>query len=319
MSPSPESRLAAVANRQHRTFTLAQALAAGFTRTRIRRLVARGAWLELRPRVYRVAAAGPLTTEELLMAHVLHTGGHAAGFSSAHLFGLVGYAPEEPEVIIGRNAWSDRHTGVVSVTDRLDPVDLTSVGVIPTLTPERTVLHIGGRVGTEALERICDRGVTSRVVDPVRLERRARELRAPRRNGCGRVLRVIAERHPDLREARNSWEAQLLRMSRRYGLPDPVPNHPVEIGGHRRLLDLAWVDQLVFCEFDGYEWHSDRRTFDDDRVRQNELVAAGWQPFRLTSTALRQSRAAAFEPLARLVRERTGDRRLWLPPQTRAG
>lgn len=309
MSPSPESRLAAVANRQHRTFTLEQALAAGFSRHRVLRLLAIGAWLEPRPRVYRMAAAGVVTTEELLMAHVLHTGGYAAGFTSAWLYGFVDRAPDEPEVIIGRNSWSDRHTGVVFVTDRLDPVDLTRVGTIPSLTPERTMLHIGGRVGTEALERICDRAVTARIVDPVRLEHRARELRAPRRNGCGRVLRIIADRHPDLAEARNMWEARLLRLSRQWGLPDPVPNHPVKIDGRLRLLDLAWVDELVLCEFDGYIWHNDRRTFDDDRVRQNGLVAAGWQPFRLTSTALEHDAAAAFAPVARLVRQRMSQSR----------
>lgn len=315
MNPSPEAVLAIVAGRQHRTFTLAQALAAGFTRNRIRRLLAIGAWVEPRPRVYRVAAAGPVTAAELLMAHVLHTGGHAAGFSSAHLHRIVEQAPAEPEVIIGRNAWSNRHTGIVSVTDRLDPVDLTQVDGIPALTPVRTVLHIGGRVRPDVLELVCDRAVTSNLIDPVRLELRARELRAPRRNGCARVLEVIADRHPDLAEARNEWEARLLRLSRRFGLSDPVPNLAVRIGGRQRFLDLAWVDALVVVEFDGYAWHSDRRTFDDDRVRQNELVAAGWQPFRLTSTALRQSEIAAFEPVARVVRQRSGADR----PRTRAG
>ncbi|MBX7160720.1 MAG: hypothetical protein K1X95_10555 [Acidimicrobiia bacterium] len=312
---SPEARLAIVAARQHRTFTLAQALEAGFTRDRVRRLLAIGAWLELRPRVYRLAGAGMVSSDELLMAHVLHTGGHAAGFSSAHLHRIVERAPAEPEVIIGRNAWSDRHTGLVSVTDRLDPVDLTLVDGIPALTPVRTLLHIGGRVHPEVLGVLCDRAVTSKLVDPVRLELRARELRAPRRNGCARVLAVFADRHPDLAEARNEWEARLLHLSRRFGLPDPVPNFALRIGGRRRFLDLAWVDQLVVVEFDGYAWHSDRRTFDDDRVRQNELVAAGWQPFRLTSTALRNGELAAFEPIARVVRHRTSAPH----PQTRAG
>jgi hypothetical protein len=47
--------------------------------------------------------------------------------------------------------------------------------------------------------------------------------------------------------------------------------------------------------------HSNRRTFDDDRVRQNDLVDDDWRVFRITSTALRRSASAALAPVLRAI------------------
>jgi very-short-patch-repair endonuclease len=84
------------------------------------------------------------------------------------------------------------------------------------------------------------------------------------------------------------WEAAVLRLARRYGLPAPVVDHPVRVGGQRRLLDAAWVEAKVDVEFDGFLAHSTRSVFDDDRARQNALIADGWTVFRATSTLLRE-------------------------------
>ena len=73
---------------------------------------------------------------------------------------------------------------------------------------------------------------------------------------------------------------------RELGLPDPRVNYRVQVGGRRRYLDLAWPDAKVAVEFDGFVPHSTRRVFDDDRARQNDLVADGWTVFRVTKTML---------------------------------
>jgi very-short-patch-repair endonuclease len=119
------------------------------------------------------------------------------------------------------------------------------------------------------------------------LERRARELVAPGRPGARRVLRSISDAHPDLEGARNEFEAAVLRVARAAGLPDPIPNFVVDVGGQRRIIDAAWPHPLVGLEFDGYLPHIEcREVFDDDRARQNDLIAAGWKLFRVTSTML---------------------------------
>ena len=65
-------QLRATARRQRGLFTLAQVLAAGFDRDRVRFELAVGAWQEVAPRVYRAGPAATLTkTDELGGARAL--------------------------------------------------------------------------------------------------------------------------------------------------------------------------------------------------------------------------------------------------------
>ncbi len=95
----------------------------------------------------------------------------------------------------------------------------------------------------------------------------------------------------------NVWEAKVLRVVTRLGLPQPVVNHRVRVGGRVRYLDLAWPEAKVAVEFDGFVPHSTRRVFDDDRARQNDLVADGWTVFRVTASMLRDPERT-FGPIA---------------------
>ncbi len=89
---------------------------------------------------------------------------------------------------------------------------------------------------------------------------------------------------------------------RELGLPEPRVNYRVQVGGKRRYLDLAWPDVKVAVEFDGFVPHSTRRVFDDDRVRQNHLVADRWTVFRVTKTMLDTDALGTFRPIAAVVR-----------------
>ncbi len=93
----------------------------------------------------------------------------------------------------------------------------------------------------------------------------------------------------------------MLRIVRRLGLPSPEVDHPVRVAGRRRYLDLAWPNAKVAVEFDGFVPHSTRRVFDDDRVRQNGLVADGWTVFRVTKSMLDADPAGTFRPIALAV------------------
>ena len=299
--PSPDKRLrllAAHARCQHALFTRTQALAAGFPQSTIDERIASGAWREVRPGVL-VACPAVLTPQQLILAEALSLDGVACRESAAFLYGWLDTAPGPPQVLMRTGHRSHRRTreGVASTKD-LAPGDVAVVQNIPATSPIRTIIDLGGRLLGEDFVRLVDRAVTSGTVKPWRLERRARELRAPRRNGCARVLHLLTESHPDLAAARNEWEAEVLRLAHRHGLPDPVPNHVVRSGGHVRIIDVAWPEQMVAVEFDGYRWHGGRASFDDGAARQNDLVADGWQPFRLTSTALRGNASPAFGPVA---------------------
>ena len=47
-------------------------------------------------------------------------------------------------------------------------------------------------------------------------------------------------------------------------------------------IDLAFPEQKVAVEVDGWAWHVDADRFRADRRKQNAFVRAGWDPLRFT-------------------------------------
>jgi hypothetical protein len=294
--------LARVARRQHGVFTLEQAQRAGWERSTVRRWLQTGLWEEIAPRVYRQAGTATDWRSELFAA-TLSSGAIAARRSAAALYGWLA-PPSVPELLVARGRRNLARATVHSTLD-LPECDVTRVGLIPTTAPMRTLIDVAGERKLSMVEELVDRALLGGHVRPAALERRARDLVAPARPGAARVLRALATRHPEIELARNKWETRVLRIVRRLGLPDPTPNLHVVVGGHHRYLDVAWAPALVDLEYDGYVPHLEsRRTFDDDRARQNDLVDAGWQVFRVTWSMLGRDAARRFAPIARAVSHR---------------
>jgi very-short-patch-repair endonuclease len=85
------------------------------------------------------------------------------------------------------------------------------------------------------------------------------------------------------------------------GSPEPVPQHWVTLGTRRYRIDLAYPEFKVAIEVDAWDAHRSRTAFDRDRVRENDLVVAGWRVLRFTSnsppSAIGTTVAAALDPL----------------------
>jgi very-short-patch-repair endonuclease len=105
---------------------------------------------------------------------------------------------------------------------------------------------------------------------------------------------LLGETQPEAGRARNGWEAKVVRTLHRLGLPAPLVNHRVRVGSRVRYIDLAWPGLRLAVELDGFVAHANRRAFDDDRERQNDLVDAGWTVFRVTWTAFERDPRRAF-------------------------
>jgi very-short-patch-repair endonuclease len=61
-------------------------------------------------------------------------------------------------------------------------------------------------------------------------------------------------------------------------------------------IDFLWRTERLALETDGWEFHSDRKAFEDDRRRDADLVARGFRVIRVTW------RQIAEEPLAVIAR-----------------
>ena len=248
--PTSDQRLRAVARRQQGVFLLSQAVELGFTRSTIARRLERQTWEEVVPRVYRPSVSRPVDWRQRAMAVTLVTKGVASGATAGALFELVP-PPDLAEVTASRPSRLEL-PAVVHTSCELPPADVTKVDGIPATTPVRTVIDLGGLLPLVVFEDVLDTAIVKRLVRVDRLAARAHELWAPRRRGCAVVLELLAMRSPELRRARNLWEAKVLRVVRELGMPEPRVNYSVQVGGKRRYLDLAWPDVKVAAEFDGF-------------------------------------------------------------------
>jgi very-short-patch-repair endonuclease len=81
---------------------------------------------------------------------------------------------------------------------------------------------------------------------------------------------------------RSDLEVLFGKICRRHALPAPEVN--VMVGTLE--VDFLWREQGVIVETDGYRYHRGRIAFEDDRRRDLELRAFGFEVIRLSDTQL---------------------------------
>ena len=149
---------------------------------------------------------------------------------------------------------------------------------VPVTSPARTWRDLAGILEPPALLAATDQimnGLASRRELQEELARR------PRGRGCARARLVLPIASP---LAGSPMESVLRWLIHDGGLPMPQLQFPVRDA--RGLVvadaDMAWPKHKVLVEFDG-DVHRERKTFVNDRRRQNRVVAAGWIVLRYTS------------------------------------
>src|SRR5262245_51399526 len=191
------------------------------------------------------------------MAATLATGGCASRDSAGALHRLT-RAPAVPEVTVERRSHRRKTRAVVRVTDTLPTQDVVVADGIPATSPARTVIDLGASMPDDEFEDLVDRALFTNAVRRHRLLTRAKALRAPRRPGAARVIRLLDVTSADMAKARSIAEARLLRGFHKRKLPRPEVNYPVRIDGAMRVLDFAWPEVKVAVELDGFRWHAER-------------------------------------------------------------
>jgi superfamily II DNA or RNA helicase/very-short-patch-repair endonuclease len=82
-------------------------------------------------------------------------------------------------------------------------------------------------------------------------------------------------------------------------LPSIHPQREVVAGGHDYRLDYAveTAATRLAVELDGFEFHGDRMAFTYDRLRQNDLLGAGWSVLRFSYDSIRLETARCVAQL----------------------
>jgi very-short-patch-repair endonuclease len=230
--------------------------------------------------------AVPESFHQRVMAGVL-AAGPTAFASHATAAQLLGLAAVDESARIEVTTVLERAVRVPGVrahrTGLLDERDVHVVDGIPTATAARLINDVSGRMGVIGLGRITDdairRGLTSYVAIVACLERLPR---APGRSPKT-MHEMLGSRLPEFGR-RESWlEDFVFDALCRYDLPLPRTQVEVMLPSGRRRLDKCYVDRKLVLESDGFDPHSKRKTFDDDRKRNNELLLAGYRVLHFTS------------------------------------
>jgi very-short-patch-repair endonuclease len=177
--------------------------------------------------------------------------------------------------------------------------DRVAVDRIPVTSVPRTLLDIAAfhrYQPAPALERAKRLGLLD-LIEIDDLLRRSRGQRGVRR------LRNALEDFRDPAFTRSGVERDFLRLVRDAGLPRPSTNLFVE--GHE--LDAYWADLRFAVELDTYDYHGDRKAFEDDRLRQEDLKLSGIEMTRITGRRIEREPASVATRLRQLLHQRSLD------------
>ena len=140
-----------------------------------------------------------------------------------------------------------------------------------------TLVHLGAAAGADLL----DAALQQRVIDAASFADAVGSRCGRGRTGATR-LRLLRDRA--LSGSRSEAEQRMGALLRRSGKGLWTPNLDVRDASGRVVaeIDFAQEHLRIAIEVDGRAHHSDRRSFERDRVRQNLLVVAGWIVLRFT-------------------------------------
>lgn len=278
MPQNTDDMIQAIAARQHGVVTRRQLIEEGISPGAVERRVTAG---RLRPVHRGVYQVGPLRAPRYReMAAVLACGRAArvSHRSASALWRILPVptatgAPRPVDIIL--TAGCRKHPGIrIRRIRTLREDETTTLDGIPLTTPTRTLYDLAGSVGRRELERAFAEALALRLTNRDRL----RELldRHAERRGARSLQELLEAGRPVL--TRSEAEERFLGLCRK--APIPAPQGNVEVMGHN--VDFFWRAERLIAEIDGYAFHSSPASFEADRRRDAELMAAGYRVVRVT-------------------------------------
>ncbi len=305
MSGEIERRIAAIAARQHAVVTTGQLVEAGLSASAIDRRLRSGRLTALHRGVYLAVPLQLPRTRE--MAAVLASGAGAllSHLSAVTLWGIptgTGATKQAVDVSVWRH---NRHRPSIRVHRLRQPLpgdEHALLDGIPITSPARTLLDVATVMSPRDLEAAVARAERAGLVTPEAL---AKLLARHRGHRGARALRTVLEAAGGPALTRSAAEERFLALVREAGLATPRVNSSVG----RYEIDFLWPSAALAVEVDGYQYHSSRRSFERDRRRDAELLAAGIVVLRLSWRQITDQPLATVRLLTQALARRGGDRR----------
>jgi very-short-patch-repair endonuclease len=273
--------------------------ASGLSRSSWYRAIRSGHLEQVHPGVARLHGT-PSTPEQRIMAALLAVGGPALAShrSAAHLWGIERRAGDPVDVIVtGRRRLPALHGVVIhrpKDLERLTPQrrsDITCTSII------RTLLDLGA-VDRHAVADAVGHAMAHHHVTLATLESVVIQHSEHGRAGIVALRDAVDRWAIDRKPTDSLLESTMQLLVDRYRLP-AVEFHPTICDYE---VDFRVIGSPVILECDGWAYHGlQRATFERDRERDADLVAAGWIVVRFTYRAITVRPKATADRIAAAV------------------
>jgi very-short-patch-repair endonuclease len=281
--------IARIAAKQDNVIDLDQLLAAGMDRSALKRRLAAGQLRRHHRGVFIVGSAAPTFFGEARAAAMAVGSGAAVSHRSAAALHLLRKPSPAPIDITVDGRTPRSRGGIIIHRSTLVRAEITDIGGIPVTTAARMICDLAATDPSDVVEEMLKEARVQRLVTDRQLL--AVIDRVPHRPGAALIRELLTDESED-GYSRSKAERRLRALVRASGLPEPVYNQP--------LLtfkpDALWRPQMVAVEVDGRRFHGHPRAFENDRRRDQILVAAGYVVIRITWRQL------VNEPMAVAVR-----------------
>lgn len=301
-APAHGQAIAAWGLVHHRVITAEELLALGVTRRSIECRVANG---QLHPCYRGVFAIGTRSLsvkgEYLAAVKACGSGSLLSHFAAAHLTG-VWPTRQAIDVTV---PWKRTPRPGIRLHESAIPEDeRTEILNIPVTVVARVVLDLAPRLSLDRVKRVMNLAErlppTSGPTIPDLIER------YPRKPGAHKVRKILAEGNLGRDVTKRELEARFQEFLRSGRFLMPAVNAPIQLlDGTWIEVDCLWREERVIVELDSREFHDNRAAFEQDRLRDMALAAAGYTVARITWKRLHTDEAKLAHELRSVLRGMT--------------
>jgi very-short-patch-repair endonuclease len=294
-----DAAVARLATRQHGVVALWQLRRLGLSKSGVSWRATVGRLHRVHRGVYSVGHS-ILTMNGRWMAAVLACGEGAvlSHRSAAELCGLHRFDRPTIDVTTARRTGRGRKGIDAHAARELRKVEVAAISAIPCTTVSRTLLDLAEVVNRRILERAIDQAEILRVFDLRALEEVL--SRADGRRG-GAVLRSILEEYAEPAITESELEERVLALLARFGIYRPLVNQWITLQGGAVRVDFLWRREKFVLEADGRHVHGSRRSFEQDRGRDQRLMLAGYRVMRCTWRQITNDPDVVAERVSKLL------------------
>lgn len=297
---SQDLATARIASRQHGNVTYRQLMELGLSDKAIARRIRTGRLFRVHTGVYSVGRP-PTTALEKASAAVLACG-PGAGLSHRSAFCLWGFTDHwhSPpfDVIVVRDR---RPKGIKTHRARgLTRKDFRSLHGIRATSPARTILDRAPALPEKTLRRAINDALRSELLRPAALADTV--ARFPLHPGSKLLRPIIEDTDDGITDS--TFEDDFLAFCTRHALPRPQTG--VYVAGHR--VDALFRDAKLIIECDGWDFHNTRDSFESDRDRDADTLAAGHATVRITKRRINTTPDHEARRLHEILAARTANR-----------